>query len=114
MIYLLKKGDFEGLKLERLKNVDNNPEFFRLASYSGNLDIVKYLVEIHKFDPNKVNVHGNNALLHASRFGRLDIVKYLIHQCKMNPNKVNNSGKNALQVALEFGHLDIVKYLEEF
>jgi ankyrin repeat protein len=70
------------------------------ATYSGNLDLVKYFIEDLKLQPDI------SALSWAVQTGNLDLVKYLI-------DKGANT-YNSLQMAAKMGNLDIVKYLSKF
>ena len=50
------------------------------------MDIVKYLIEQCRVDPNQVNIYGDSALLGSAAGGNLDVVKYLIEECRVDPN----------------------------
>ena len=75
------------------------------ASYKGQLDIVKHLIE------NGADIHVNNdrALRCAINNNHLDVVKHLV-ECGADIHACNDQ---ALRWASSNGHLDIVKYLIE-
>lgn len=108
------------------------------ASYLGNYEIVRYLVEEKKADINIENEYGWTALKYASDEGRLEIVKYLVEngasvdaevltitknlevfeylleQGNLNINSVGYLGMTALSLAsIEYGNLEMIKYLLE-
>ena len=78
-----------------------------IAVDTGNLDIVKYLVE-HGAD---IHIVHDFPLRTASEYGYLDIVKYLVEK-GANINDVDMFTK-PLSLAGENGHLDVIKYLVE-
>ena len=56
---------------------------YLLASYFGQLEIMKYLEKEHNWDIHVKNNYGTNAYLKASSRGHLEIMKYLEkeHNC---------------------------------
>lgn len=100
-----------------LQNSDvYNPSWSAIhyAAFHGKLDIVQYLIEKHKIDPNiKTNLSGQTPICFAAQWGHLDIVQYLIETCGANPNLQNNDGETPLHCATEGGRLAIVQYLIE-
>ena len=80
-------------------------------SSSGNLKIVKYLVE-RGADKNAMDDLGRNSLHFAAGKGYLSIVKYLVEQ-GADINAVDKFKKTSLHSAALYGHLEIVKYLVE-
>ena len=83
----------------------------RWASFYGQIEVVKYLVELK---PDGANIHARNdqALEWASTNGHLDIVKYLI-ELKPDGANIHAINDQALRWASENGHLGVVKYLVE-
>ena len=69
-----------------------------VASASGHLDVVKYLVE--------AGAPAEDSLSVASCDGHLDVVKYLVAEAEVPV-------KGSLYAASRNGHLDVVKYLVE-
>lgn len=70
-----------------------------IASYKGNLEIVKLLVD-NGADVNIKSDIGNTALMFASEYGQLDIVKYLVEN-GADINIKDDDGESALIHALE-------------
>lgn len=108
------------------------------ASYLGNYEIARYLVEEKKADINAENEYGWTALKYASDEGRLEIVKYLVENGasvdaevltitknleifeyllereNLNINSVGYLGMTALSLAsIEYENLEMIKYLLE-
>lgn len=108
------------------------------ASYLGNYEMARYLVEEKKVDVNIQNEYGWTALIYASDEGRLEIVeylvengasidaetltitrdleifKYLLKQGNVNINSVGYLGMTALSLAsIEESNLEMFEYLLE-
>lgn len=87
------------------------------AAAKGDLDTVRHYVEREKWDPNKLDGHGNKTLHIASQHGQLEVVEYLteltIENVKCDPNSKDRLEKTPLCHAGENGHLDVMKYLVE-
>ncbi|XP_030849581.1 ankyrin-3-like [Strongylocentrotus purpuratus] len=101
------------------KEAKNGVASLNRASYSGHVDIVKYLisqgansnsVDNEGADVNKAAKDSVASLDRASYTGHVDIVKYLISK-GANPNSVDNDGITPLHVASQEGHLDVVECL---
>ncbi len=75
------------------------------AAKSGNLELVKYLIGLGA-DPHFDNDY---TVVEAARYGQLEILKYL----KSLGCKLNSHNNAAIFEAVEYGHLDVVKYLIE-
>ena len=80
-----------------------------LASLTGNLPIVKYLIE-QKTDVNITNRFGTTPLQIASRTGHMEIVRFLL-QSGATINQQNNNQSTSLNLASENGHVKIVQEL---
>ena len=91
----------------------NRMTALHIASWNGNLEIVKYLIETCHVDKEAKNNNGRTALHCASANGHLEIVKYLIEKCRVDKEAKNNYGSTSLHCASANGHLEIVKYLVE-
>ena len=91
---------------------------------TGNLEVVKYLVEECKTD---IHANGENALHVAAQAGHLDVVKYLVEECKADIHvyheyvlDVVDDGlggfapviyeATAPESTVWGGHLDVIKY----
>ena len=87
---------------------------FRAAVGSGNLELVKYLLEIHGSDIESSGLYsqkGETALVMAASKGHEDILNYLILKgANLNPQMNNN---NILNFAIDGKKVSIVKLLVE-
>ena len=81
------------------------------AAESGNLDLVKYLVEEKNLDVKAKSESGYTVLHSAAWNGNLEMVKYLIKN-GADVNAKSESGRTVLHSAAS-GNLDLVKYLVE-
>ena len=111
------------------------------ACWGGNLDVVKYLVDIHNCDPfnddslciaasnGRLEIvsfiakhyssyilaiktsHSEVALIAAANYGHLEVTKFIIEDMKCDPNCKDHDERISLHHASEGGHLDVVKYL---
>jgi ankyrin repeat protein len=83
------------------------------AAETGNLTVVRELIEEYGVDINSVSTaYYMTALMRASLFGNLDIVRYLIDH-GANVNATADIGMTALMFASQEGHLEIVRCLVE-
>ena len=101
-----EKGQLEVVKYLVEIGVDIDNDALVRASQNGHLAVVKYLVE------QGADIHADDdvALLWASEEGHLDVVKYLVDQGA----DIHADNNRALRGAVFTGHLDIVKYLVEY
>jgi ankyrin repeat protein len=83
------------------------------AAKSGNLDLVKYLIEEKGADFNAPDNDGETPLHSAASWGTLDVLKYLIEEKGADFNTPDNDGETPLHSAASWGTLDVVKYLIE-
>lgn len=54
-----------------------------MSAYHGHLEIIKFLIEEAKVDPNQTNDEGKSPLLICTEMDYLDILKYLIEEIKV-------------------------------
>ena len=79
----------------------------------GDLEVVKYIIEKYRIDPNRPRTeNGGTALYQAARNGYSDIVAYLLNK-GADPNITNNSNVTPLIAAASNGHEEVVKLLVE-
>ena len=84
---------------------------FLLASYSGNIDMIKkYLNQNIHFDCKDQN--GSTPLILASSQNHIELVKVLA-EAGANLDVQNNDGITALMLSAQFGFFEISKYLIE-
>ncbi len=113
LIVDLEKADLEAV--ESLVGDDDKTDdkdgatALMLASWSGHLRAVKFLIE-KGANLEAKNNEGETALMWASSWGRLAVVRLLIER-GANINAKNCNGETALMFAVSGGHLDIVRLL---
>ena len=107
-IEFCKTGDLEKVKKcikQGIKpNIYNNAPM-RCATFSGHLEVVKYLASLDSVDP---GANGSYVIKLASENGHLDVVKYLASLDSVDPGTADNY---AIRWASWYGHLEVVKYL---
>ncbi|KAK2761254.1 hypothetical protein FQN54_001776 [Arachnomyces sp. PD_36] len=85
------------------------------AAYSGQAEIVKFLVKEAGADPNLKLENGSHgtALVAAIAEGHLGIVKFLVKEANADPKKLVSQGyyTSPLGAAVYKGHLEITKFL---
>ena len=84
------------------------------ACIDGNLDTVKFLMDISEGYACCTNDDGRNAMHLAALYGKFEIVKYLAERdCNQTVLCQDTKQYTALHMAAEKGHIEIVKYLIE-
>ena len=81
-----------------------------VASFSGNLDIIKFLINDNHCEI-KPNAQGDTPLHIASFYGKLDVVKFFIEDLNCDADIRGQLERIPLHHASENGHLDVVQYL---
>ncbi|EAX87442.1 hypothetical protein TVAG_375450 [Trichomonas vaginalis G3] len=105
---MMSKACEEGL-WKRCKSVSELPNVLHEASFTGNLKLVKSLIE-SGCDKHAKCFYGYTPLICASRKNNLEVVKYLI-SAGANKDLKDNDGRTPLIHASWNGHLEVVKYL---
>ena len=77
------------------------------ASARGSLDIIKYFIHKHKFNPMATDKYSNKVLRCAVE--HINIVKYLITERYCDPLATDQNGQTVLHYVAK--HINIVKYL---
>lgn len=123
LIKYSKSGDLRRVKLLLEKyyaNVNYSDQYgwsaIHHATKSGHVDIICYLIEICKVDPNhKCNKEGFTPLMLAAYENKLNVAEQLV-KLKADVNFCNIFAKGktrvAIDIALNKGHSEIVKFLE--
>lgn len=103
-----------------LKFLKDYTDPLHYAAEQGNVETVSFFVESRKWDPNKLDRHGNNTLHHASKHGQLEVVKFLTGLNKdptkgnveilSDPLIKNTSSLTAQDIASQNGHQSLVRY----
>ena len=84
-----------------------------MATMSGQLDMVKFLIKKQHCDPNVVDLNGHAPLHAVAALGHLDIVNYLIDERNCNPMSQDPSSRTPIHYACEAGNFEMIKYLVE-
>jgi len=87
----------------------NNNKILLFAIKIGNLDLIKFLIEVG-VDVNHCSNHGTTPLIFTIERGNLELVKFLITN-KADPNTKDYYGHTPLIKAIVVGNLDMVNYL---
>ena len=80
------------------------------ASWRGEFDLVKEVIEAKVVDINVVDSDGVSALRFAAQYGHYDITKYLLDK-GANPNLRAKDQIDPLLSAVDYGHVEIVELL---
>lgn len=80
-----------------------------IAAASGNVNILKLLLESHSSDVNDVNGLGKTALMFAAKEGHVKIAEYLLNN-GADLDLEDDAGETAFTYAVIYGH----KRMEEF
>ena len=103
---LVKEKDIEGCKTLVVNGTDVNEQSnirgwtkLMVASYNGEIEIVKMLLGRKGINVNIQSVDGFTALIRASQKGHLDIVKLLLKVENINTSLSSVNGASALSLA---------------
>lgn len=91
--------------------LDNGQTHLMVASRKGNINLVRFLLEIPEVDINIQNSYGLAALHFAARFGEYEIVEELLGHKGIKINVQDKQGKTALHYAKEANNEDIIALL---
>ena len=80
------------------------------AASQSAIDVLIYLIEDMKCEPNSKSQCENTPLHFASENGCLDIVKYLVHTCKCDPLCPGEDKQTPWHRAAASGKLEVVSY----
>lgn len=80
------------------------------AAEEGNLNAVKYAVEILKWDVNKPNRNDLTPLYYAAKKGNKEIVDFLLNNGALN--KANKYDTRPSDLAIENEHPDIAEFIK--
>ena len=91
--------------------VDSALTLVHKMSVIGNLEILKYLVELWHCNPDCRDNEGRTPLHLASKHGNFDVVKYLVVKQKCDIHRKTNDGLFPSSLAIANNHDNIVLFL---
>jgi ankyrin repeat protein len=98
------------MKYNLLARTKDNHTPLHLASLHGHVEVVKFLTEVMKCDPNCKGQYERVPLHYASENGHLDVVKYLVDTHHCDPLCPDESSATPLHRAAAKGQLEVVRY----
>lgn len=101
-----------GFSFNNLFDKETGKTLLMEAVTTGNIEMVRYLVEELKYDVNAQDDEKKSVLMYAAQKNNLEIAKYLVEKSADVKHK-NKIGKNALSYAFEESDLDLIKYLSD-
>jgi ankyrin repeat protein len=93
--------------------------FLHLASSSGNLEIIQFLLSNINFDINQKDLNGNTPLMHAiisnqvTEEIKLSIIQYLIEIHKANVDLCNKAKMSPLILSMGYQYFTIFNYISQ-
>ena len=104
---------FLGLNMEEFNDVstEDGRTLLHCAALSGNMEVVRRLIQSTSCDLSTVDAEGRTAVHYAARNGCTSMVQMLVEEYKCNINAVDQTGAMPLHLAAKCGHLETVKYL---
>ena len=96
-----------------VKNIHRDTPLHVACCMSGNIEVVKHLIEVKHCKLYQKNRDGDTPFHKACEFGHLDIVDYLVGiTAPQNLKTIHNKqGNSPLHTACANGHPEIVRYL---
>ncbi len=96
---------------EHINDYQVKNDGFIAACESGNLDIIRFLLNSKNAD---INYENNLGFKSACEFGQLEVVKYLLYSEELKEvANIYANGQEGLLMAAYKGRLDVVKFLLE-
>ncbi len=92
-------------------NAQNSANALTIACYSGNLEMVHFLVEECSCDVNSTYNKSSKKVIHAACFGgNIEVIKYLIGK-GANCNSQDDKGLTPIMCACEKADLSVIEFL---
>ena len=113
-----KNGQIEKLKKQIFDLEEFNPpekpenlcsDMF-IAAKKGDIQSIRYLIEVKKVNINNTDIDHKNMLIYATKNGDLHLVKYLVNR-GIDIDKSDYEGETAIFYAVRNNHPDLFKYL---
>lgn len=92
---------------------DKNVCMALLAAGTGDIDILKYVVEYSRASMNIYDLNHRNMLHYGTLSGKLDVVKYLVERVGMDPKSGDINLVTPFDIAQINGYEDIERYFQE-
>ena len=83
------------------------------ASEAGQLETLKYLLEVCEMDDKETDTYGRNLLHAAARNGQAEIMEYLIKERHFDTNATDCESHTVQYFAVSSGRVDVVQVLVE-
>ncbi len=104
---------FASTEALRLTNRTRESNALDCAARTGDLTMVRYLIEDLKFDPSRQRPKDGSTPFHgAAVCGHLPIVQYLCEVAKVDISIKTHEQRNGLTDAISNGYVEVVTYLE--
>ena len=82
------------------------------CSEDSALKVTDFLIQTAKCDPQRRDLNGKNALLHACEKGYLTVAQYLIEKCGLSVTDTDIYSNSCLHLAVSYANnLEMVKYI---
>ena len=90
----------------------NGVSCFHLACVSGNLEVVKYLIQKHHVDFHiKSTASGSEPIHVAANAGHKNIVEFLFFDCGVDIKTEDKNGENSLSLAIKNRKTELAVWL---
>ena len=105
--------------LEKVKEIlINDPaivssEALFMSAKTGNIEILKYLVEYSRISLNEYDEAHRTVLHYGAESGNLEVFRYLVEKCGMDPLEGDINLSTPWNIAREAGSREIEEYLEK-
>ncbi len=105
--------------LEKVKEIlINDPalvssEALFMSAKTGNIEILKYLVEYSRISLNEYDEAHRTVLHYGAESGKLEVFRYLVEKCGMDPLEGDSNLITPWDIAHEAGYHEIEEYLEK-
>lgn len=84
-----------------------------LAAYTGNIDLVRYIVEYSRASMNLMDWLHRNILHYAAQSNSKEVVKYLVERVGMDPLCGDKNQITPFELAHTLGNKEVEEYFEE-
>jgi hypothetical protein len=110
LFLLIYYGHYDYI-ITNYNNIEIFNQAFFIATFRGNIKIMKYLYNLYKININYVDNINQNAYIIASIYGKIKTMKYL-ERLKINIYHKDVNGDDAYYIAIYLSKFNVIKYLE--